>query len=307
MALRLIAAAGATGVAPCSCPPTPWAWRLACARPRQATSRVPPAGRSRFRRAGRDHRHGRGHPRAGRRHGRRGAGVIVLLGGDGTVRAASATSGDVALLPLSTGTNNAFPEMWEATVAGTAAGLLATGRAARRRQLPGQGAPRRGRAGRGDRARRRLRLDRGPRRLEGAVAARHPARGLLRVRRAARHRPVEHRRAAAPGRPHRPRRRRRAARPAPARAADRARPDRPGRGRADRDPRRRPAAGAGQPHGRGRARHRRRRRRARGRVLARHPRHRHARADGPHVLDVRRVLAAAARERLLVSQIQEVT
>jgi predicted polyphosphate/ATP-dependent NAD kinase len=59
----------------------------------------------------------------------RGAGVIVLLGGDGTVRAASATSGDVALLPLSTGTNNAFPEMWEATVAGTAAGLLATGRA----------------------------------------------------------------------------------------------------------------------------------------------------------------------------------
>ena len=54
--------------------------------------------------------------------------MIVLLGGDGTVRAASATSGDVALLPLSTGTNNAFPEMWEATVAGTAAGLLATGR-----------------------------------------------------------------------------------------------------------------------------------------------------------------------------------
>jgi predicted polyphosphate/ATP-dependent NAD kinase len=54
--------------------------------------------------------------------------VIVLLGGDGTVRAAAAASGDVALLPLSTGTNNAFPEMWEATVAGTAAGLVATGR-----------------------------------------------------------------------------------------------------------------------------------------------------------------------------------
>lgn len=60
----------------------------------------------------------------------RGAIVIVLLGGDGTVRAASAASGDVALLPLSTGTNNAFPEMWEATVAGSAAGLLATGRVA---------------------------------------------------------------------------------------------------------------------------------------------------------------------------------
>jgi predicted polyphosphate/ATP-dependent NAD kinase len=57
-----------------------------------------------------------------------GASVIVLLGGDGTVRAAAAASGDVPLLPLSTGTNNAFPEMWEATVAGTAAGLLATGR-----------------------------------------------------------------------------------------------------------------------------------------------------------------------------------
>jgi predicted polyphosphate/ATP-dependent NAD kinase len=57
----------------------------------------------------------------------RGASVIVLLGGDGTVRAATATSDDVPLLPLSTGTNNAFPEMWEATVAGTAAGLLATG------------------------------------------------------------------------------------------------------------------------------------------------------------------------------------
>ncbi len=58
----------------------------------------------------------------------RGAGVIAVLGGDGTVRAAAAESGDVALLPLSTGTNNAFPEMWEATVAGTAAALLATGR-----------------------------------------------------------------------------------------------------------------------------------------------------------------------------------
>jgi predicted polyphosphate/ATP-dependent NAD kinase len=57
-----------------------------------------------------------------------GASVIVLLGGDGTVRAAAAASAEVALLPLSTGTNNAFPEMWEATVAGTAAGLVATGR-----------------------------------------------------------------------------------------------------------------------------------------------------------------------------------
>lgn len=58
----------------------------------------------------------------------RGAAVIVVLGGDGTARAAAAESGEVPVLPLSTGTNNAFPEMWEATVAGTAAGLLATGR-----------------------------------------------------------------------------------------------------------------------------------------------------------------------------------
>jgi predicted polyphosphate/ATP-dependent NAD kinase len=41
----------------------------------------------------------------------RGAAVIVVLGGDGTVRAAAAESRGVALLPLSTGTNNAFPEM----------------------------------------------------------------------------------------------------------------------------------------------------------------------------------------------------
>jgi predicted polyphosphate/ATP-dependent NAD kinase len=61
----------------------------------------------------------------------RGVGVLVLLGGDGTVRAAAADCGDLPVLPLSTGTNNAFPEMWEATVAGAAAALLATGRVAR--------------------------------------------------------------------------------------------------------------------------------------------------------------------------------
>ena len=58
----------------------------------------------------------------------RGAAVIIVLGGDGTARAASARSGETPVLPLSTGTNNAFPEVWEATVAGTAAGLLATRR-----------------------------------------------------------------------------------------------------------------------------------------------------------------------------------
>jgi predicted polyphosphate/ATP-dependent NAD kinase len=62
-----------------------------------------------------------------------GAAVVVLLGGDGTVRAAGTECGEVPLLPLSTGTNNAFPEMWEATVAGAAAALLATGRVSRER------------------------------------------------------------------------------------------------------------------------------------------------------------------------------
>ncbi len=58
--------------------------------------------------------------------------VIICLGGDGTARVATAAlldgpGHDTPLLPLSTGTNNAFPELREATVAGLAAGLVATG------------------------------------------------------------------------------------------------------------------------------------------------------------------------------------
>lgn len=56
-----------------------------------------------------------------------GAGVIIVLGGDGTHRAVAARCGRVPLIALSTGTNNAFPEMREATVAGLAAGLVASG------------------------------------------------------------------------------------------------------------------------------------------------------------------------------------
>jgi predicted polyphosphate/ATP-dependent NAD kinase len=55
-----------------------------------------------------------------------GARVIICLGGDGTARVAAAACGEVPLLPLSTGTNNAFPQMREATVAGLAASLIAT-------------------------------------------------------------------------------------------------------------------------------------------------------------------------------------
>lgn len=57
------------------------------------------------------------------------AAAIVLLGGDGTMRAAVPGLGDTPMLALSTGTNNAFPVMIEATVAGMAAGLVATGAA----------------------------------------------------------------------------------------------------------------------------------------------------------------------------------
>ncbi len=53
--------------------------------------------------------------------------MIVCLGGDGTARVVAAACGDVPVLPLSTGTNNAFPQLREATVAGLAAALLATG------------------------------------------------------------------------------------------------------------------------------------------------------------------------------------
>ena len=55
--------------------------------------------------------------------------AVVLLGGDGTMRAAAPGLGDTPMLALSTGTNNAFPIMIEATVAGMALGLIATGRA----------------------------------------------------------------------------------------------------------------------------------------------------------------------------------
>lgn len=54
-----------------------------------------------------------------------GAGCIVTLGGDGTNRAVAKGCGTVPLLPISTGTNNVFPQMIEGTVAGLAAGVIA--------------------------------------------------------------------------------------------------------------------------------------------------------------------------------------
>jgi predicted polyphosphate/ATP-dependent NAD kinase len=57
-----------------------------------------------------------------------GASVIVVLGGDGTHRAVAAHCGEVPLATLSSGTNNVFPDLREATVTGLAAGLVALGR-----------------------------------------------------------------------------------------------------------------------------------------------------------------------------------
>ncbi|MFN0172513.1 MAG: NAD(+)/NADH kinase [Bryobacteraceae bacterium] len=53
--------------------------------------------------------------------------VIVVLGGDGTHRLVAMACGETPLVALSTGTNNAFPGSHEATIAGLAAGLVATG------------------------------------------------------------------------------------------------------------------------------------------------------------------------------------
>ena len=52
-------------------------------------------------------------------------GCIVTLGGDGTNRDVAKKSGDIPLVPVSTGTNNVFPVMVEATTAGLAAGIAA--------------------------------------------------------------------------------------------------------------------------------------------------------------------------------------
>jgi len=56
-----------------------------------------------------------------------GASCVVTLGGDGTNRVVAKGTTQVPILPISTGTNNVFPYLVEATVAGLAAGLVATG------------------------------------------------------------------------------------------------------------------------------------------------------------------------------------
>jgi predicted polyphosphate/ATP-dependent NAD kinase len=53
--------------------------------------------------------------------------AVIVLGGDGTNRAVVSAWRDAPIVPISTGTNNVFPRMVEATVAGAAAGLVASG------------------------------------------------------------------------------------------------------------------------------------------------------------------------------------
>ena len=65
--------------------------------------------------------------RAARAMREMGVDCIVTLGGDGTNRAVAKECGDIPIMPISTGTNNVFPSMMEGTIAGLAAGAVASG------------------------------------------------------------------------------------------------------------------------------------------------------------------------------------
>jgi predicted polyphosphate/ATP-dependent NAD kinase len=68
--------------------------------------------------------------RAAQRLDEAGCGAVITLGGDGTNRAFVKGWRSAPLIAVSTGTNNVFPEMIEGTLAGLAAGLVASGRIA---------------------------------------------------------------------------------------------------------------------------------------------------------------------------------
>ncbi len=59
--------------------------------------------------------------------GRRRVGAVIALGGDGTCRDVAMGWPDIPLIAISTGTNNVFPAALDATAAGCAAGLVASG------------------------------------------------------------------------------------------------------------------------------------------------------------------------------------
>ena len=56
----------------------------------------------------------------------KGCRTFIVLGGDGTSRIVASELPNSTILPISTGTNNVFPYRLEASVAGIAAGLIAT-------------------------------------------------------------------------------------------------------------------------------------------------------------------------------------
>jgi len=62
-----------------------------------------------------------------RRMNEAGCDLFVVLGGDGTSRAAAKTVGDTPMLSVSTGTNNVYPQFCEGTVAGMAAAAIVSG------------------------------------------------------------------------------------------------------------------------------------------------------------------------------------
>lgn len=57
---------------------------------------------------------------------RRGVECIIVLGGDGTCRLCAGVCGNTPLIPISTGTNNVYPEFWEGTTVGIAAAYIAS-------------------------------------------------------------------------------------------------------------------------------------------------------------------------------------
>ncbi len=57
----------------------------------------------------------------------RGVAAVIVLGGDGTHRATVSACGSIPIAGLSTGTNNAYPELRESTITGLAVGLYAVG------------------------------------------------------------------------------------------------------------------------------------------------------------------------------------
>ena len=178
---------------------------------------------------------------AARRMAEAGVAAIIVLGGDGTHRAVVRECGAVPIAGLSTGTNNAFPEMREPTVTGLAAGLFASGRVPAARALLWNKrldiAIRDGDGG----LRRDIALVDAVISHEHFIGARalwtrHAGRDLCRLCRSGGDRPVVHRRPAAAHRPPRGKRvndRARHARRLRLRAAgaDRARPAVPGAGR----------------------------------------------------------------------------